>query len=89
MGCKQGRMDVLLLVLVVVLVGDEIYANIQQFIDSDTCCNYQFNINFCGAVHPALCGNTSAILTGMNFNSPLLNSYSPEYTTRQIIHIII
>ena len=48
MGCKQGRMDVLL------VVGDEIYANIQQFIDSDTCCNYQFNINYRGAVHLAL-----------------------------------
>ena len=36
-------MDVLLLVV------DEIYANIQQFIDSDTCCNYQFNINYRGA----------------------------------------
>ena len=43
-------MDVLLLLLVV----DEIYANIQQFIDSDTCCNYQFNINYRGAVHLAL-----------------------------------
>ena len=54
MGCKQGRMDVLLLlVLVVVLVEDEIYANIQQFIDSDTCCNYQFNINYRGAEHSA------------------------------------
>ena len=36
------------------LVGDEIYANIQQFIDSDTCCNYQFNINYRRAVHRAL-----------------------------------
>ena len=41
-------MDVLLLVV------DEIYANIQQFIDSDTCCNYQFNINYRGAAHSAL-----------------------------------
>ena len=42
-------MDVLLLLLLLVLVVDEIYANIQQFIDSDTCCNYQFNINYRGA----------------------------------------
>ena len=40
-------MDVLLVVV------DEIYANIQQFIDSDTCCNYQFNINYRGAVRRA------------------------------------
>ena len=43
-------MDVLLLLVVV----DEIYANIQQFIDSDTYCNYQFNINYRGAAHSAL-----------------------------------
>ena len=42
-------MDALLL-----LVVDEIYANIQQFIDSDTYCNYQFNINYRSAVHSAL-----------------------------------
>ena len=56
MRCKQSRMDVLLLLVLVLVdvVGDEIYANIQQFIDSDTCCNYQFNINYRGAVHLAL-----------------------------------
>ena len=49
MATNQVKMDVLLLLLVV----DEIYANIQQFIDSDTCCNYQFNINYRGAAHSA------------------------------------
>ena len=44
MATNQVKMDVLLLVV------DEIYANIQQFIDSDTCCNYQFNINYCSAL---------------------------------------
>ena len=62
MRCKQSRMDVLLLVLVLVdVVGDEIYANIQQFIDSDTCCNYQFNINYRGAVHSALREHISSL----------------------------
>ena len=48
MATNQVKMDVLLLLV------DEIYANIQQFIDSDTCCNYQFNINYRGAVRSAL-----------------------------------
>ena len=63
MRCKQSRMDVLLLLVLVLVdvVGDEIYANIQQFIDSDTCCNYQFNINYRGAVHRALREHISSL----------------------------
>ena len=54
LGCKQAGKDGCVGWSVVLVVGDEIYANIQQFIDSDTCCNYQFNINYRGAVHLAL-----------------------------------
>ena len=63
MRSKQSRMDVLLLLVLVLVdvVGDEIYANIQQFIDSDTCCNYQFNINYRGAVHSALREHISSL----------------------------
>ena len=51
--------------------GDEIYANIQRFIDSDTCCNYQFNINYCSAVLHRSTGPHQQVLTRRNFNSTL------------------
>ena len=66
MGCNQATMDVL---PTWGGGGDEIYANIQRFIDSDTCCNYQFNINYCSAVLHHSTGPHQQVLTRRNFNS--------------------
>ena len=69
MGCNQATMDVL-----PTWRGrgaDEIYANIQRFIDSDTCCNYQFNINYCSAMLDRSTGPHQQVLTRRNFDSTL------------------